>query len=256
MPTTYLEILPEDILRAIYAYLYSSILRDMNNNDNYKNTKHFHKLLRITEDPLIDNLDYLGCSECINYSLYYHCKYDIFKYKKNKKEYEELYNDDDVIYKKTYYTKQFDIVLDNIVISNGALYALYCSNKRYYRAFVSEYMQFDSDRDTNANNTTFTIKIKKGNFILTANKSFNCLADLLYSIINFYDIIKNEIYKNIEALELQGILEMNGQILTARLRKDKYILEDMRNQHINNRFLERLNYDIHTRTAIPQLGFL
>jgi len=248
MPT-YLEILPEDILRAIYAHLYSSILHDMNNSDNYKNTKHFHKLLRITEDPFIDDLDYLGCSECINYSLYYHCKYDICKYKKNKKEYEELYNDNDVIYKKSYYTKQFNIVLDNIVISNGALYALYCANKRYYRAFVSEYMQFDCDE-------TFTIKIKKGNIILTANKSFNCLAELLYNIINFYEIIKKEIYKNIEVLELQGILEMNGQILTARLRKDKYILEDMRNQHINNRFLERLNYDIHTRTAIPHLGFL
>ena len=76
MPTTYLEILPEDILRAIYAYLYSSILRDMNNSDNYKNTKHFHKLLRITEDPFIDDLDYLGCSECIDYSLYNDCKYN------------------------------------------------------------------------------------------------------------------------------------------------------------------------------------
>ena len=253
MPT-YLDILPEDIIRAIYTCLYSSILRDMNNCDNYKNTEHFHKLLRITEDPQIDDLDYLGCSECIEYSLTNNCKYDILKYKKNKKEYEELYNDNDVIYKKTYYTKQFNIVLDNIVISNDALYALYRANKRYYTAFISEYMQFDSD--TNVRIATFTIKIKKGNLILTANKSFNCLADLLYNIINFYDIIKKEICKNIEALELQGILEMNGQILTARLRKDKYILEDMRNQHINNRFLERLNYDIHTRTAIPHLGFL
>ena len=61
MPT-YLDILPDDIIRAIYIYLYSSILRDMNNNDNYKNTEHFHKLLTITEDPLINDLDYLGCS--------------------------------------------------------------------------------------------------------------------------------------------------------------------------------------------------
>jgi hypothetical protein len=253
MPITYLEILPEDILRAIYAYLYSSILRDMNNSDNYKNTKHFHKLLRITEDPFIDDLDYLGCSECINYSLYndckYNCKYDIFKYKKNKKEYEELYNDNDITYKKSYYTRQFDIALDNIVISNDALYSLYKANKRYYTAFISEYMQFDTD-------ATFTIKIIKGSFILKANKSFSSLAELLYHVINFYDIIKTEIYKNIEALELQGIFEMNGQILTARMRKDKYILEDMRNRHINNRFLERFDYDSHSRTAIPRLGFL
>lgn len=248
MPT-YLEILPEDIIRAIYTCLYSSILCDMNNCDNYKNTEHFHKLLMITEDPLIDDLDYLGCSECIEYSLTNNCKYDILKYKKNKKEYEELYNDNDIIYKKSYYTKQFDIVLDNIVISNDALYALYRANKRYYTAFISKYMQFGSG-------ASFTIKIIKGKFILQADKSFSCLAELLYNVINFYDIIKNEICKNIEALELQGILEMNGQILTARLRKDKYILEDMRNMHINNRFIERIDYDSHTRTAIPRLRFL
>ena len=241
MPT-YLDILPDDIIRAIYIYLYSSILRDMNNNDNYKNTEHFHKLLTITEDPLIDDLDYLGCSECIEYSL--SNKYDILRYKKNKKEYEELYNDTDVIYKKSYYSKQFNIELDNIVISNDALYSLYKANKRYYTAFISEYMQFDCD------NASITIKIIKGKFILQADKSFNCLAELLYHIINFYNIIKNEICENIEALV------MNGQILTARLRKDKYILEDMLNKHINNRFIERFDYNIDTKTAIPRLGFL
>ena len=94
-----------------------------------------------------------------------------------------------------------------------------------------------------------TIKIIKGKFILQADKSFNCLAELLYNVINFYNIIKNEICKNIEALELQGIL-------TARLRKDKYILEDMLNKHINNRFIERFDYNIDTKTAIPHLGFL
>lgn len=242
MPT-YLDILPDDIIRAIYIYLYSSILRDMNNNDNYKNTEHFHKLLTITEDPLIDDLDYLGCSECIEYSLSNN-KYDILRYKKNKKEYEELYNDTDVIYKKSYYSKQFNIELDNIVISNDALYSLYKANKRYYTAFISEYMQFDCD------NASITIKIIKGKFILQADKSFNCLAELLYHIINFYNIIKNEICENIEALV------MNGQILTARLRKDKYILEDMRNKHINNRFIERFDYNIDTKTAIPHLGVL
>lgn len=245
MPT-YLDILPDDIIRAIYIYLYSSILRDMNNNDNYKNTEHFHKLLTITEDPLIDDLDYLGCSECsecIEYSLSNN-KYDILRYKKNKKEYEELYNDTDVIYKKSYYSKQFNIELDNIVISNDALYSLYKANKRYYTAFISEYMQFDCD------NVSITIKIIKGKFILQADKSFNCLAELLYHIINFYNIIKNEICENIEALV------MNGQILTARLRKDKYILEDMLNKHINNRFIERFDYNIDTKTAIPRLGVL
>jgi predicted DNA-binding ArsR family transcriptional regulator len=58
-------------------------------------------------------------------------------------------------------------------------------------------MQFDTD-------ATFTIKIIKGSFILKANKSFSSLAELLYHVINFYDIIKKEIYKNIEAIATAG----------------------------------------------------
>lgn len=80
MPT-YLDILPEDIQNAIYKYLYFSIIRDMENNDNYKNTIYFHKLLEITGVPLVDDLDYLGMSK-IYISRYDNSRYDILKYKK------------------------------------------------------------------------------------------------------------------------------------------------------------------------------
>ena len=129
MPT-YLDILPEDIQTAIYKYLYTSILQDMKNNDNYKNTIYFHKLLEITEDPLVDDLDYLGLSNI------YISKYDILKYKRNKKEYDELFQNETAVYQKSHYTKNLNIVLDNIEIYNEAFYNLYKINKRYYIAFI------------------------------------------------------------------------------------------------------------------------
>ena len=59
MPT-YLDTLPDDILTIIYKSLYTLILKDLNNNDNYNNTIYFHRLLEIASNPLFDNLDFLG----------------------------------------------------------------------------------------------------------------------------------------------------------------------------------------------------
>ena len=235
MPT-YLDILPEDIQNAIYKYLYTSILQDMKNNDNYKNTIYFHKLLEITEDPLVDDLDYLGLSNI------YISKYDILKYKRNKKEYDELFQNETAVYQKSHYTKNLNIVLDNIEIYNEAFYNLYKINKRYYIAFINEYMQFNDYVDG-----SITIKIRKGNFLLQNKKPIKCLAELLFIVIDFYNIIKNKLIQNIESLEVEG------QILTQRQRKDKYILNDILSYHINNRFIIRFDYDIDNKSAFPIL---
>lgn len=235
MPT-YLDILPEDIQNAIYKYLYTSILQDMKNNDNYKNTIYFHKLLEITEDPLVDDLDYLGLSNI------YISKYDILKYKRNKKEYDELFQNETAVYQKSHYTKNLNIVLDNIEIYNEAFYNLYKINKRYYIAFINEYMQFNDYVDG-----SITIKIRKGNFLLQNKEPIKCLAELLFIVIDFYNIIKNKLIQNIESLEVEG------QILTQRQRKDKYILNEMLSYHINNRFIIRFDYDIDNKSAFPIL---
>ena len=233
MPT-YLEILPEDIQVAIYKHLYASILNDMNDNDIYKNTKYFHKLLEITQDPLKCDLDYLGMSNISS-------KYDIFAYKKNKKEYEELFQNETAIYQRSHYTRKICIVLDNIEIYNEAFYSLYKADKRYYRTIVKEYICFDAG---------ITCKIHKANVVLQQREPFSCLAELLYNVIDFYNIIKNKIFESIEILDT---LQTNGQILTRRQKKDKYILEDMFNYHINNRFITRFDYDIDNKSAYPIL---
>lgn len=236
MPS-YLETLPDDLQTAIYEYLYSYILQDLINSDDYKNTKYFHNLLEITGDPLVCDLDYLGMSNLNN------SKYDILKYKKNKKEYDELFNNN-AIYQRSYYIKQLDIELDNIVISNDAFQRLFKSNQPYYRT-IKEHIQFNICKDT-----TITRQINKGTFVLQQKEPFKCFAELLYLVIDFYNIIKNKIHKHIEMLE---VLENGGQALTSRQRKDKYIMEDMLNYHINNRFIVRFDYDIDTKTAIPIL---
>lgn len=238
MPT-YLELLPEDIQSAICKHLYSSILNDMKDNDIFKNTKYFHKLLEITHDPLICDLDYLGLSNNNN------SKYDIFAYKKHKIEYEELFQCESAIYQRSHYTKKIGIILDKIEISNDVFYSLYKANKRYYRTIVDEYMRFDNYKDSNN-----TKSIYKATFILQQKKPFSCLAELLYIVIDFYNIIKNKLCECIDALES---LETDEQVLTRRQRKDKYILEDMLNYHINNRFITRFDYDINNQTAYPIL---
>lgn len=243
MPT-YIDILPEDIQTIIYKYLYSSILRDMKRQGIYKNTKYFHKLLEITADPLICDLDYLGM-------LNINSIYDIFKYKNNKVDYEELFRPETAIYQRSHFTNNLMLTLNNIVISNDVLSNLYKSNKRYYKYFVKEYINFDILNNVEIyNNNNITRKINNANFLLQHNEPFACLAELLYKVIDFYNKIQNIISTYIYFIEC---LEDDGHILTQRQRKDKHILDDMLNYHINNRFIIRFDYDIDNKSVFPIL---
>jgi hypothetical protein len=203
----------------------------------YKNTKYFHKLLEVTGNPLIYDLDYLGMLNITSV-------YDIFKYRKTKIEYDQLFNPESAIYQRSHFTKELDIVLDNIEISNEVFYALYKSNKRYYRYFMKEYIRFDC---LNAN---VTRHIHKATFVLHQTAPFRCLAELLYNVIAFYNSIKDIICEDLYYLES---LEDEGLVLTQRQKKDKYILEDILGQHISNRFIIRFDYDIDNRRAYPIL---
>lgn len=227
MPTR-IDVLPEDIKIIIYKKLYSSILCDMRKEAIYKNTKYFHKLLEITSDPLIYDLDYLGM---LNIT----CVYDIFK---NNRCY-ELFQPETAIYQRSHFTKNLEITLDGIEISNEPLYNLYKSNKQYYWAFVKEYITLNEGR-----------RIHKASFIFRQPEPFSCMAELLYNIIEFYNHIRFIIYAYIHELEC---LEDDIGILTQRQRKDKYILEDILGYHTNNRFIIRIDYDIDTKTAYPIL---
>jgi len=246
MPT-YLDILPDDILTIIYKYLYSLILKDLNYNNNYKNTKYFHRLLEITCNPLFDNLDFLGLLNINNINT----KYDIFKYKKNNLNYDDFFQQETAIYNKTYYTRQLNMNVDKILINNDPLSILYKNDKLYYITIHSMIQKY-----LNCNNldimddTKVSQRISKANFILQKDGQFKCLAELLYHTINFYNIIKDVIYINIEYLE---DIENEGHILTRRQRKDKYILEDMRNYHFSCKYIIRYDNDVNTKTAIPIL---
>ena len=67
MPS-YLDMLPEDIITHVYKMLYNSILNDMKKDTTYKNMPIFHKLLEITKNPYIDNLNFSDfvISSCID----------------------------------------------------------------------------------------------------------------------------------------------------------------------------------------------
>jgi hypothetical protein len=243
MPT-YLEILPEDILTIIYKYLYTLILKDLNNNDKYKNTIYFHRLLEIASNPLFDNLDFLGLLNINNIN----SKYDIQKYKMN---YDDFFQQETAIYNKTYYTTQLNINVNKIVIYNNPLYSLYKSDKLYYITIHSMIKKYLNVNNLNIfDDIKVSQRICKANFILQKDGQFECLAELLYHTIEFYNIIKDVIYINIELLE---DIENEGQILTRRQMKDKYILEDMRNYHFNCKYIVRYDNDIDTNTAIPIL---
>ena len=245
MPT-YLDILPEDIKTIIYKFLYTLILKDLNNNDNYMNTIYFHRLLEIANNPLFDNLDFLGLLN-INHI---NCKYKIQKYK-NKIEYNDFFQQDSAIYNKNYYTSKLNMDVDKIVIYNNPLNSLYKTDKLYYITIHSMLKKYLNVNNLNIfNDTRVSQRICKSNFILQKDEQFKCLAELLYHTIEFYNIIKDVIYINIELLE---DIENEGQVLTRRQRKDKYILEDMRNYHFNCKYIIRYDNDVDTKTAIPVL---
>jgi hypothetical protein len=229
-----IEVLPEDIQAIIYRKLYSSILCDMKRTDIFKNTKYFHKLLEITDNPLIYDLDYLGMLNINNI-------YDIFTYKKN-----ELFRPDTAIYQRSHFTKKLEISLDNIEISNEPLFNLYKSNKIYYWAFESEYFNIN----TNININKLQIQLRKGTFVLRQSVPFSCMAELLYNVIDFYNRIKDFLYANLSELRC---IEDEGDVLSQRQRKNKYIMENALHYHINNRFIIRFDYDIDTKSAYPIL---
>ena len=53
MPSSYLDLLPEDIIAHVYRMLYKSILNDMKKDSKYKNILWFNKLLEITKNPYL-----------------------------------------------------------------------------------------------------------------------------------------------------------------------------------------------------------
>lgn len=244
MPT-YLDTLPDDILTIIYKSLYTLILKDLNNNDNYNNTIYFHRLLEIASNPLFDNLDFLGM---LNFN---NNKYDIQIYK-NKVVYDDFFQQESAIYNKSYYTAPLNIDVNKILIYNCPLSSLYKTNKLYYITIISMIKKYlDVDNFNMYEDSTVSLRINKANFILQKNEQFKCLAELLYLTIELYNIIKDVICKNIELLE---DIENEGQVLTRRQRKDKYILEDIRNYHFNCKYIVRYDYDIDTKIAFPILN--
>ena len=213
----------------------------MKHRDIYKNTRYFHKLLEITSDPFVCDLDYLGM-------LNINSVYDIFKYKKNRIEYDELFQPETAIYQRSHFTNNLEITLDNIWISNEVLCNLYKSNKRYYKSFIKEYFNFN-EHMSSGEAGGITRRISRGSLVFS-QEPFACLAELLYNVIDFYNIIQKIIYTNKYLLDC---IEDDGQTLTQRQRKDRDILEDMLGYHINNRFIIRFDYDIDNKAAFPIL---
>jgi hypothetical protein len=66
--SSYLDMLPDDIITHIYKMLYKSILNDMKKDTTYINIPIFNKLLEITINPYVDNLNYYDfvVSSCID----------------------------------------------------------------------------------------------------------------------------------------------------------------------------------------------
>jgi len=240
MPT-YLDMLPEDIITHVYKMLYKSILNDMKKDTTYKNIRIFDKLLEITKNPYIDNLNYYDfvVSSCIDNI--------VEKYKNYEIEYDEdmcynslLYNSS--LYYKSYYIKSLDIDINKIELSNFFIYNLYNNDNNSITIFNNTYF-------SDINFRGIIKKANKNGFILKKEKSFKCLAELLYYIIDFYDFIKQILYMNINFIEqISGILN-----LSSEKTKERDLLIDVLNYHINHRYIEELIYDIHNKCVNPQL---
>lgn len=240
MPT-YLDMLPEDIITHVYKMLYKSILNDMKKDTTYKNIRIFDKLLEITKNPYIDNLNYYDfvVSSCIDNI--------VEKYKNYEIEYDEdmcynslLYNSS--LYYKSYYIKSLDIDINKIELSNFFIYNLYNNDNNSITIFNNTYF-------SDINFRGIIKKANKNGFILEKDESFKCLAELLYYIIDFYDFIKQILYMNINFIEqISGILN-----LSSEKTKERDLLIDVLNYHINHRYIEELIYNIHNKCVNPQL---
>ena len=240
MPS-YLDMLPDDIITHVYKMLYNSILNDMKKDTTYKNIRIFDKLLEITKNPYIDNLNYYDfvVSSCIDNI--------VEKYKNYEIEYDEdmcynslLYNSS--LYYKSYYIKSLDIDINKIELSNFFIYNLYNNDAKAIDLINNTYF-------TDKNCRGVIKKANKNGFILEKDESFKCLADLLYNIIDFYDYIKQKLYMNIEFIEHIGeILNLSSEKI-----KERNFLIDVLNYHSNHRYIEELIYDIDNKCVNPQL---
>ena len=240
MPT-YLDMLPEDIITHVYKMLYKSILNDMKKDTTYKNIRIFDKLLEITKNPYIDNLNYYDfvVSSCINNIVEKYKNYEIV-YDKDMCYNSLLYNSS--LYYKSYYIKPLDIDIDKIELSNFFIYNLYNNDNNSIAIFNNTYF-------SDINFRGIIKKANKNGFILEKDESFKCLAELLYYIIDFYDFIKQILYMNINFIEqISGILN-----LSSEKTKERDLLIDVLNYHINHRYIEELIYDIHNKCVNPQL---
>ena len=122
MPS-YLDMLPEDALAHIYMMLYKSVINDMKNGDKFRNIECFNRLLEISKNPYVDNLNY--------YAYVVNSRIDniLRKYKNYKIVYQEdqYYNSllySSSLYYKSYYIKPLDIVINKIEIFNFFIYNL------------------------------------------------------------------------------------------------------------------------------------
>ena len=240
MPT-YLDMLPEDIITHVYKMLYKSILNDMKKDTTYKNIRIFDKLLEITKNPYIDNLNYYDfvVSSCINNIVEKYKNYEIV-YDKDMCYNSLLYNSS--LYYKSYYIKPLDIDIDKIELSNFFIYNLYNNDNNSIAIFNNTYF-------SDINFRGIIKKANKNGFILEKDESFKCLAELLYNIIDFYDYIKQKLYINIEFIEQIGeILNLSSEKI-----KERDFLIDVLNYHSNHRYIEELIYDIDNKCVNPQL---
>jgi hypothetical protein len=243
MPS-YLDILPEDILTHVYRMLYKSILNDMKKDSKYKNILYFNKLLDITKNPYIDNLN---CYDFVEFS----CIDNIVeKYKKYEIEYDEdkyynslLYNSS--LYYKSYYIKPLDIEINKIEIFNFFIYNLYNNDEKGFAIFNITYF-------ANINCEGVIKNANKNGFILERDEPFRCLAELLYYIIDFYDYIRQILYMNIQFIEqISGIFNLSREKI-----KEKNNLIDILNFHNNHRCIEELIYDIEYKCVRLQLNLI
>jgi hypothetical protein len=216
----------------------------MKNESKYKNIPLFNKLLEITKNPYIDNLNYYDfvANYCIDNI--------IEKYKCYEIEYDEdicynslLYNSS--LYYKSYYTKPLDIDINKIEIFNFFIYNLYNKDDKSFALFNITYF-------ANINYEGVIKNANKNGFILERDEPFRCLAELLYYIIDFYDYIKQILYMNIQFIEqISGIFNLSREKMNERNN-----LIDILNFHNNHRCIEELIYDIQYKCARLQLNLI
>ena len=235
MPSSYLDLLPEDIIAHVYRLLYKSILNDMKKNSKYKNIAWFNKLLEITKNPYIDNLNYYDfVTKSYGNNI-------IEKYKNYEIDYNTiLYNLS--LYYKSYYIKPLEIYINKIEIFNFVIYNLYNNNEKGHSLFNITYF-------ATINYTGVKKNANKNGFILEREEPFRCLAELIFYIIDFYDFIKQIIYMNIEFIEqISGIFNLSQEKI-----KEREKLIDILNFHNNHRYIENLIFDIENKCVITYI---